>query len=261
MWMFSTRSESLFGDRPDPFTQEHQRASARVRARHRCRANQPSGAFSYDCIDRGTACVHRGAGCCATRHLAWPCLRACRSRPTETFASRPADRDPTPSNRRAARHRPHPDGHLVNGFIVDRGSGGVELRLGPSSGELQRTLGPVAFNALVTIAVNASYDNGGHWIVRASSRSIAEDLDIGKERAAAALRILRNRGILVLRDSRTSNNARFAPSVYELRIDSPEPQRAERPSPTAVVKPGRATKRVNADDVRDDLELRLFGDA
>ena len=141
----------------------------------------------------------------------------------------------------------------MNGFTLHRDTGGVELRLGASCGELQRSLGTVAFNALITIAVNASQDNGGHWVVHASSRAIAEDLDIGKERAAAALRILRTRGILVPRGSRTPNNARFAPSVYELRVDTPEPAR--------VAKPEGETKRVTANDVRDDRELRLFGDA
>ena len=147
----------------------------------------------------------------------------------------------------------------MNGFTLHRGTGGVELRLGASCGELQRSLGPVAFNALITIAVNASQDNGGRWVVHASSRAIAADLDIGKERAATALRILRARGILVPRGSRTSNNARFAPSVYELRVDTPKPGRVTKPA--AVAKPERETKRANAEDGCDDRELRLFGDA
>ena len=155
----------------------------------------------------------------------------------------------------------------MNGFTLHRGSGGVELRLGASCGEAQRSLGPVAFNALVTIALNASRDNGGHWIAHASARAIAEDLDIGKERAAAALRVLRDRGFLVPRESRSSDNARFAPSVYELRIDSPEPRR---PAHSATIaKPGHAPRRdravgsdrVRVDNDRDQRDLRLFGDA
>ena len=163
-----------------------------------------------------------------------------------------------------------------------RSAGGhVTIAQSSDAHELRRLVGVTAWVVLEALTVEARFE-GDRLYVEKTSRDLAVLLAIGKDRAAAAVRVLRDAGILVQCSNRSSNNSRFAPSRYEIRIPTTPIAKtksaAAKPSktkPTAQQPPVGATpdsarvskpqsKRVQrppVGDVRDDgWSGRLFED-
>ena len=93
----------------------------------------------------------------------------------------------------------------------------VRLEIGTDSDAARRELGAVAWSVLEVLAF-AGEDVGGRWVATTNARDLASRLGIGKDRAAAALSILRQAGLVVAHTSRDAGSARFAASCYEVRL-------------------------------------------
>lgn len=96
--------------------------------------------------------------------------------------------------------------------------GRLELRLGPESGLTRERLGLTAWVALEALALAAAPDSRGGIVVATSARDLATKLGIGKDRAAAALAVLRDAGLLVPIASSTGRSGRFVANRYEIRL-------------------------------------------
>ena len=83
---------------------------------------------------------------------------------------------------------------MTDVMVVIGTDGQVELRLGPESGLLRERLGMTAWVALEALV---RPDGRGGVAVATSARDLAGKLGIGKDRAAAALAVLRDAGMLV----------------------------------------------------------------
>ena len=66
-------------------------------------------------------------------------------------------------------------------------------------------------------------DGGGGVTVAASARDLAVRLGVGKDRAAAALAVLRDEGLLVRIEARASRSARFVAHRYDIRLPVSRP--------------------------------------
>jgi DNA-binding transcriptional MocR family regulator len=84
----------------------------------------------------------------------------------------------------------------------------------PDSSKGRRALGPVAWATLEALALSAEA-NDGTAIAYVSARSLAGELGVGKNTAAAALRRLATAGLVRLRPSRRAGG-RYAGAGYEL---------------------------------------------
>jgi hypothetical protein len=104
-------------------------------------------------------------------------------------------------------------------LIVMIGTDGqVELRLGPESRLLRERLGMTAWVALEALVLAAEPESSGGVTVAASARDLAGKLGIGKDRAAAALTVLRDAGLLVPVASIACGSGRFAAHRYVIRL-------------------------------------------
>ena len=88
-------------------------------------------------------------------------------------------------------------------------SGHLELRLGPECRTLRKQLGMAAWIALEELALQARVERDGAATVAASARDLASRLDIGKDRAAAALATLRTAGVIVAVNGERDRSSRF----------------------------------------------------
>jgi hypothetical protein len=84
----------------------------------------------------------------------------------------------------------------------------------PLSNELRRKLRPQAWVTLEDVAMEAVVEDG-RLVAHTSSRRVAERLGVDVGTAAAALRALRERGLLVL-ERESGQAGRFGLSVYVL---------------------------------------------
>jgi hypothetical protein len=100
-------------------------------------------------------------------------------------------------------------------IVINRGV--VALELSAESESARRELGPVAWSVLETLAL-AGHEVDGQWMATTNARDLARRLGIGKDRAAAALRTLRDAGLVVTTTSRDAKSARFAASSYEIHL-------------------------------------------
>jgi hypothetical protein len=101
--------------------------------------------------------------------------------------------------------------------VVDAG-GRVEVRLGPESRLLRERLGTTAWVALEALVLAATPDGSGGVTVAGSARDLASKLGIGKDRAAAALAVLRDAGLLVRVTSSAGRSGQFVAHRYEIRL-------------------------------------------
>jgi hypothetical protein len=89
-----------------------------------------------------------------------------------------------------------------------------DVVIGPASSELRRLVGPVAWSVLEHLHLVAALTDD-RLVARASTRSLARDLDIGKDTAARALIALRQHDLVDLYAART-DDGRFSQSTYVL---------------------------------------------
>ena len=102
--------------------------------------------------------------------------------------------------------------------VVVGAGGRFELRLGPESRLLRERLGMTAWVALEALVLAADPESSGAVTVAASARALAGELGIGKDRAAAALAVLRDAGLLVHVASNMARSGRFVAHRYEIRL-------------------------------------------
>jgi hypothetical protein len=93
----------------------------------------------------------------------------------------------------------------------------VGLEIGAESTVARRDLGAVAWSVLETLALTTE-DVDGQRVATTNARDLALRLNIGKDRAAAALRALRAAGLVAVHLSRDATTSRFAASSYEVRL-------------------------------------------
>jgi hypothetical protein len=91
---------------------------------------------------------------------------------------------------------------------------GPAVVVSAASRTLRRQLRPQVWVALEEVALDAVAD-GGRLVARTSARQVAEQLGLDAGTAAAALRVLRQRGLLVL-EREKGLAGRFGLSVYVL---------------------------------------------
>ncbi len=106
---------------------------------------------------------------------------------------------------------------IVGVTIVVDADGNAELVVGTESVDARRELGVVAWSVLEVLALGGSLDGSGRWVANSNVREIGQRLGIGKDRAAAALTVLRGAGLVVAQVGR-DRGSRFAPSCYEVRL-------------------------------------------
>jgi hypothetical protein len=102
--------------------------------------------------------------------------------------------------------------------VVIAAQGHMELHLGSESGLLRERLGMTAWVALEALVLAAAPDGRGGVTVAASARDLAARLGIGKDRAAAALAVLRDAGLLVPVASSVGRSGRFVAHRYEIHV-------------------------------------------
>lgn len=125
--------------------------------------------------------------------------------------------------------------------IIDHGDH-ASLEISGESVAARRDLGSAAWSVLEILAL-AGCDEDGVWVATTNARDLAGRLGIGKDRAAAALGVLRRAGLVVAHTSREATTSRFSASRYEVglpvwRADDafvpPQaPSRTEAPRPRA----------------------------
>jgi len=134
--------------------------------------------------------------------------------------------------------------------MVQVGSDGrVELRLGPESGLMRERLGTTAWVALEALVFAAAPDRRGGIVVATSARDLAGKLGIGKDRAAAALAVLRDAGLLVAVESSAGRSGRFVAHRYEITLP------VSRPADTARQSDREGQVRPVRPAVRDGAQL------
>lgn len=102
--------------------------------------------------------------------------------------------------------------------IVSHGDGSEHVVVIDSSSEgARRELGAVAWSVLEALALSAAHEQGV-WSAVTNARDLARGLGIGKDRAAAALGVLRRAGLVVAHTNRETTTSRFAASRYEVRL-------------------------------------------
>jgi hypothetical protein len=94
----------------------------------------------------------------------------------------------------------------------------VRLVVLPASSEGRRVLGPLAWATLEALALRVAQHDGA-WVAGVSARSLAGELAVGKNTAAAALRRLGTAGLLRSQPSRRAGG-RYAGAGYELDLDA-----------------------------------------
>ena len=114
--------------------------------------------------------------------------------------------------------------------IVVVGDATPELVIDGASAAARRQLGVVAWSVLEVIAL-AGGDEHGAWIARTNVRDLAKRLGVGKDRVAAALRVLRAAGLVVPHSSRDAGSSRFVASLYEARLPVSRTIEASAPTP------------------------------
>lgn len=108
---------------------------------------------------------------------------------------------------------------MIVGISVSRSSNTNSLHVTGDAAELRREVGPAAWFVLEYLALNATPTPGdGGWAVVTNVRAIAATLGIGKDRAATALHVLRDAGLVTVEQSKRAAGARFEPSRYRIHI-------------------------------------------
>jgi hypothetical protein len=128
-------------------------------------------------------------------------------------------------------------------MVVVGAGGHLELRLGPESGLMRERLGMSAWVALETLVLAAVPDGRGGIVAATSARDLAGKLGIGKDRAAAALAVLRDAGLLVQVAPSAGRSGRFVAHRYEIRLPvsrAADTAPASRPSEVRRVAPDSA---------------------
>ena len=92
--------------------------------------------------------------------------------------------------------------------------GEAAIALSAASRELRRQLRPLAWVTLEEVALDAVSESG-RLVARTSARLVAERMGVAPAAAAGALRVLRQRGLLIL-EHETRPDLRFGLSVYRL---------------------------------------------
>jgi hypothetical protein len=80
-------------------------------------------------------------------------------------------------------------------------STGPRLILGPSSADLRRELGAVAWSVLEILALAAEVTSERRLVATLNSRQVAAALGVGRDAAGKALSVLRERQLIVLEQS------------------------------------------------------------
>jgi hypothetical protein len=93
----------------------------------------------------------------------------------------------------------------------------VRLEIGAESTTARLELGAVAWSALELLALT-SHNLDGRRVAATNARDLAVRLGTGKDRAAAALRVLRTAGLVMPQAGRDATTSRFAASSYEVRL-------------------------------------------
>jgi hypothetical protein len=104
------------------------------------------------------------------------------------------------------------------GLVVVVEGGRATLRLNADSAQARRELGALAWAVLETLALDGGFDDADRWVACTNARDLGRRLNVGKDRAAAALATLRRAGLVVAHLGRAAGSARFAPSRYEVRV-------------------------------------------
>jgi hypothetical protein len=136
-------------------------------------------------------------------------------------------------------------------------AGGPRLEIDEASEAARRELGAVAWSILETLALSGTEEQGV-WMMTTNARDLGHRLDIGKDRAAAALGTLRRAGLVVAHTTRETTTSRFTASRYEVQlplstIESQQDAPAETvPAPT---RPTRSRSRARADATTERLDL------
>ena len=123
--------------------------------------------------------------------------------------------------------------------VAVNGNGTVELRVDPGSGEVRRELGVAAWSVLELLALGGASDGSGRWMVYSNARDLARSLGIGKDRAAAALAVLRGAGLIAAHVERDQRSARFARSRYEIRLPVSVSRDTDKARPASIDEPIR----------------------
>lgn len=125
----------------------------------------------------------------------------------------------------------------------------VTLEIGAESTTARRELGAVAWSILEHLALTSN-DADGRRVATTNARDLASRLGIGKDRAAAALRVLRGAGPVVPHAGRDATTSRFAASCYEVRLPvahiDDNPDRDEGPPQRQALRPRTRTRAASA---------------
>ncbi len=131
----------------------------------------------------------------------------------------------------------------------------LTLEVDSASMAARRELSAVAWSVLEALALTGS-DAGGTWVATTSARDLGSRSGIGKDRAAAALGMLRAASLVEAHTSRDASS-RFAAGRYEVRlpvsrIDAP-------PEPVRVSQgPDAGRRRARSGDGSPDEPFDLF---
>lgn len=108
------------------------------------------------------------------------------------------------------------------------------IRVTPEAADVRRRVGPAAWFVFEHLALISTPDHDGGWIAATNVRAIAVACGIGKDRAGAALRVLRDARLVTTARSSPAPGARFEPSRYRIQLPA-DP--AEAPTKSATVEP------------------------
>lgn len=111
----------------------------------------------------------------------------------------------------------------MNGISITREADTNTLLITTEAADLRRTVGPVAWCVLEHLALNATPAAASGWIVVTNVRVIAAACGIGKDRAAAALRSLKDIGLVTTAATGRAPGARFEPFRYRVHLSAPAP--------------------------------------
>lgn len=127
-----------------------------------------------------------------------------------------------------------------------RQAAGSGIWIGPDAGELRRTVGPLAWCALESLADRAQPGTDG-LTVEASVRSLAGELGVAKNTAHRALTALIRAGVVSSTQTR-DGGGRFVAGRYRLHVDGiltlaspPVPNRRASKSASTAAQPDQLT--------------------
>jgi hypothetical protein len=139
---------------------------------------------------------------------------------------------------------------------VVRSEGRVALVVERDSERLRRELGLTAWLALQSLVLDATLVDE-QLVVATSARHLGRLLEIGKDRAAAALTALRDAGLLTRVATREGTTARFVAARYTINVAVSSPGDAFS-SGDAVASVAQATRTIATRRVERELSGQLF---